>query len=164
MTNTGAGIILTRTDTVSAEPRYFLLCGKGSGIWSFSKGHGEVCDGGCPLRTAVRETQEETGLVAGADYTLLLNESQRFGKRPYWIGVVKPHAKQHMRLSAREHMIGGWFTLEEIGRLKSNVDVRAWYKKASNPNSNFRVRIERVTSLSSERKSKHSFVEECTAS
>ena len=147
MTNTGSGIVLTRLDSEGGAPRFFLLCGRSSGIWSFSKGHTEMHDEGCALRTAVRETHEETGLMVGLDYRLL-PESQRFGKRPYWIGVVKQSALGRMRLAAAEHTIGGWFTLEEIGKLKANVDVRAWYKKASNANSNFRVRLDNAAATS----------------
>jgi hypothetical protein len=136
---TGAGIILMRSD--GGTTRFFLLCGRTSGIWSFAKGHPEYCDDADLLRTAIRETYEETGLHAGHDYRFV-GDSQRFGKRPYWIGRVSPPAVRRMRLSKAEHTMGGWFTIAEISRLRTNVDVRAWAKKASNPNSNFAARLQ----------------------
>lgn len=134
----GAGIILMRCD---GPLRFFLLRGRASGIWSFPKGHPEYCDNSNLLLTAVRETYEETGLTAGTDYDFV-GESQRFGKRPYWIGRVRgPAAVSRMRLSQKEHSMGGWFTINEISQLQTNVDVRAWAKKAASPNSNFVARL-----------------------
>lgn len=161
---TGAGIILMRYDNNGT--RFFLLRGRNSGIWSFPKGHPEFCDDADLLRTAIRETYEETGLQAGCDYDFV-GDSQRFGKRPYWIGLVRPCATAHMRLSLREHSMGAWFTVSEIERLRTNVDVRAWVKKAQSPNSNFVARLEDVgiTCCSDAGElSKRSCDVECTAS
>ena len=134
----GAGIILVRTD--GQVPRFFLLRGRASGIWSFAKGHPEYCDHADLQQTAIRETYEETGLQVGVHYQIF-GAQQRFGKRPYWIGRIRPAAVSCMRLSQKEHTMGAWFTLDEIGRLRTNVDVRAWAKKASSPNSNFVARL-----------------------
>ncbi len=125
----GAGVILTRTD--GATPRFLCLQGRETGVWSFSKGRAEPCDGGAPLRTAVRETQEETGLMVGQDYTIVGN-SVRYGKRPYWVGVVAANAVQRITLAGREHVMAAWLTAEEIGRLNGNTDMRAWAKKMAN--------------------------------
>jgi 8-oxo-dGTP pyrophosphatase MutT (NUDIX family) len=120
----GAGIILVRN---TENTQYLLLKGCTSGIWSFSKGHTESIDNGSALRTAVRETQEETGLCAGVDYDIIGN-SIRFGKRPYWIGVVR--GEPTVVLSQNEHSEAQWFTREEILALNSNMDVRDWIKRS----------------------------------
>lgn len=134
----GAGILLMRLGTTSAEaPRFLLLQGRDTGIWSFSKGHPEEEDGGNPLRTAIRETREETGYEMGRDYALLSETSVRLGKRPYWIGVMSPAATGLPRLAPEEHSDCGWFTWSEVGRLPTNTDVRAWVKKAMVPTSGF---------------------------
>ena len=124
----GAGIILMRLGPTSDENEYLLLKGSATGIWSFSKGHPEVCDGCSSLRTAVRETKEETGLDAGVDYDIVGN-SIRFGKRPYWIGLVRTGAAP-VTLSPREHSTFAWKTWKEIDDLQGNGDVRAWVKKS----------------------------------
>jgi len=129
----GAGVILMFPH--KGEARYFLLCGRETGIWSFSKGHTENYDDNL-LQTAIRETFEETGLTAGADYSIE-GQSQRFGKRPYWVGIVAFSALLRMRIAPREHSIGGWFTVAEIRQLKSNADVRGWLKKVESPTSQF---------------------------
>lgn len=140
----GAGIILVRGD------KYLLLKGRSTGVWSFSKGHPEVPDNETPLRTAVRETYEETGLVAGVHYSIV-GDSIRFGKRPYWVGVMKePYAQ--VVVCRKEHSMAAWFTWEEITTLNSNTDVRQWIKKSRSPNGEFT----RLTSCS--RQETHSTV------
>ncbi len=137
-TYAGAGLILTRVD--GGMIRFLLLRGRDSGIWSFSKGHPETCDGGRPLCTAVRETLEETGLVNERDYAIFGN-SIRFGKRPYWIAVVRPDVC--LRLNPREHSEAGWFTLDEACQLNTNADVRAWTKRTG-PDTAFQALISSV--------------------
>jgi 8-oxo-dGTP pyrophosphatase MutT (NUDIX family) len=120
----GAGILLTRLDP--SGPRYLLLCGRESDIWSFPKGHPEDCDRRAPLRTAVRETCEETGYIAGRDYTIY-GSSMRFGKRPYWVGLLHADAPLQPRyLSEREHSCARWFSSDEMTCIKTNSDVRDW--------------------------------------
>lgn len=124
----GAGIILVRL--TEAGPRYLVLKGMRSGIWSFSKGHPETVDRGAPLRTAVRETFEETGYVNGRDYHIV-GDAIRFGKRPYWLGVVDDRSgAPPMKLSRTEHTEAAWLSRDEIANLESNTDVRAWARKA----------------------------------
>ena len=117
----GAGVVLVSP----CRSRYLLLKGH-SGIWSFPKGHTEFIDDNIPLRTACRETFEETGFTAGIDYTLV-GDSIRFGKRPYWVGIVNTMALP--RLAEREHEVAAWLTLAEIQALTVNTDVRDWIKK-----------------------------------
>lgn len=124
---TGAGIILTRLD--GSVPRFLCLRGRKTGVWSFSKGHPEQADEGKALRTAARETHEETGLVAGVDYTII-GASVRYGKRPYWAGLLVGDAATRIRVARKEHDMAAWFTMDEIRKLRGNTDVRAWAKKA----------------------------------
>jgi 8-oxo-dGTP pyrophosphatase MutT (NUDIX family) len=119
-------------------PRFLLLRGRDTGIWSFSKGHPEEEDAGNPMATALRETREETGYIVGRDYRLVSETSIRLGKRPYWVGIMLPGAAVRPRLAMREHSDCGWFTWSEIGRLPANADVRSWCKKAMVATSGFR--------------------------
>lgn len=135
---TGAGIILTRLDGLA--PHVLCLRGRESGVWSFSKGHPEAEDIGKPLRTAVRETYEETGLVADVDYKII-GSSVRYGKRPYWIGILQPGAHERLRVARREHDVAGWFSLEETKGLRGNTDVRAWVRKTSAADAPFHYAI-----------------------
>jgi 8-oxo-dGTP pyrophosphatase MutT (NUDIX family) len=135
ITYIGAGIILTRINNNDSEMQYLLLKGRETGVWSFSKGHPEFCDREAPLRTAVRETWEETGLVAGQDYNIM-GDSIRFGKRPYWVGMLTLNAAD-VAVCRAEHSEARWFTWEEICDLNANTDVRAWIKKSRGPNGKF---------------------------
>ena len=137
-TYVGAGIILVRYDP-EGQHRYLLLKGTTTGVWSFSKGHPEAHDKEVPLRTAVRETCEETGLVAGHDYDILGN-SIRFGKRPYWIGIMRD-VNTAVKLSNREHSEAVWYTWEEIADLSTNIDVRCWVKTAEQERGGPRIQV-----------------------
>jgi 8-oxo-dGTP pyrophosphatase MutT (NUDIX family) len=169
----GAGILLMRLGATPGEaPRFLLLRGTDTGIWSFSKGHPEAEDGGDPFRTALRETREETGYELGRDYTLVSDIAVRLGKRPYWVGLMTAATK--LRLAPSEHSDAGWFTWSEVGRLVTNTDVRAWVKKAAIPSSGFGrlmassgLGLELEPTLASEtvsRKSTHSSAPACIAS
>lgn len=132
---TGAGIILARLSD-GEEPRFLLLRGRKTGVWSFAKGRPEENDRGAPLRTAVRETYEETGFMAGKEYTLI-HKSIRFGKRAYWLGVMQPSAVYQLRIRSAEHTMAGWFTWDEVDRLQGNTDVREWAKKSRKAHGSF---------------------------
>jgi 8-oxo-dGTP pyrophosphatase MutT (NUDIX family) len=129
----GAGIILMNPENNT----FLLLKGVRTGVWSFSKGHPETGDHEAPLRTAVRETFEETGLRAGYDYNIIGN-SIRFGKRPYWLGVMK-HTDTMVTLSRTEHSAAAWMSWEEINNLNTNTntDVRCWVKKSQSDHGEF---------------------------
>jgi 8-oxo-dGTP pyrophosphatase MutT (NUDIX family) len=122
----GAGIILARRGA-GGEHQFLVLKGRKSGIWSFSKGHPEREDHESPLRTAARETFEETGLEAGFHYRIFGN-SVRFGKRPYWMGLCMTEVD--VVISRREHSAYAWLTRDEIAALRGNSDVRAWIQKS----------------------------------
>lgn len=145
----GAGIILMRPGLTIEDNEYLMLKGTDTGIWSFSKGHPEVCDGGAPLRTAVRETQEETGLEAGVDYDIV-GSSIRFGKRPYWVGVVRAEARV-VTLSSREHSDYAWSTWSAIEKLQGNSDVRSWVKKSQSAVGDFDKILTAISLLAARR-------------
>jgi len=139
ITYIGAGIVLTRISATGTQ--YLLLKGLSregrQGVWSFPKGHPEHSDLAFPLRTAVRETWEETGLLAGRDYTIM-GDSIRFGKRPYWIGIMTADSDvAEVFIRREEHSEAAWFSWEEITHLNANTDVRAWIKKSRGPNGKF---------------------------
>jgi 8-oxo-dGTP pyrophosphatase MutT (NUDIX family) len=138
----GAGIVLARPDEICGY-RFLLLRGRDTGVWSFSKGHPEREDHRSPLCTAARETFEETGLSVSDDYTIYGN-SIRFGKRPYWLGIIKPDAKE-VTLTPREHSAYAWMSWDEIGQIRGNLDVRAWIKKSRATNGEF----QRILAISS---------------
>lgn len=140
-TYVGSGVILTRI--AEGGIKILLLQGCDSGVWSFPKGHPEQEDDGSTLRTAVRETFEETGYICGRDYRIF-GDSVRYGKRPYWIGIVT--VEKNVRLAHSEHRTAGWFSIDEIRQLTTNTDVRAWIKKAGGEHSSF------VRSISSARR------------
>jgi 8-oxo-dGTP pyrophosphatase MutT (NUDIX family) len=125
----GAGIILTHHDGTAL--RFLLLEGAKTGIWSFPKGHGEKKDGYIPFRTAVRESEEETGLVAAQDFAVL-SHPFHLGNRWYWIGIVRSaEVAARVRLSPKEHCRYAWLTVSEMDTLPSNADVRSWIQKTS---------------------------------
>ena len=126
----GAGIILMRL--VDNVPQFLMLKGRRSNVWSFPKGHPETVDANSPLRTAVRETKEETGLMNGIDYTIV-GDAIRFGKRPYWLGIVQ--GEPTVRLCFHEHVEWMWATHVDIQQMESNTDVRAWIKKTMVPSN-----------------------------
>ena len=134
-TYVGAGIILAKPDAEYGH-RFLVLKGRDTGVWSFSKGHPELEDHESPLRTAARETYEETGLSVTADYTIFGN-SVRFGKRPYWLGIVRPEVTE-VTLRPREHSAYAWLTWEEITQLRGNSDMRTWVQKYRNISGEFR--------------------------
>lgn len=143
----GAGIILTRLE--NGMVRHLVLRGRGTGVWSFPKGHAECPDSGSPLRTAVRETYEETGYVCGRDYAII-GSKVRYGKRPYWLGIVVPEAANQLRLSWSEHDQAAWLTWEEIQGLgeATNTDIRCWLTKSRGNNSAWSYmmgHVERIT-------------------
>lgn len=163
----GAGVILVdlgqgqsqdqeqgQEQTQAEEPRVLLLLGRTSGVWSFSKGHPEEADRGSPLRTAVRETEEETGYLVGKDYHIM-GDSLRFGKRPYWVGVVQGEAPP-VKLARAEHSAAGWFTATEAAALNTNTDVRAWIKKSTGGFNGWTRLMDVIASLPSTRPTRSS--------
>ena len=127
----GAGILLTRwpQQVPSTGLQFLLLKGVDTGIWSFPKGHPEPIDRQKPLRTAIRETYEETGCMHGRDYWILGHHAV-YGKRPYWVGLVC--SNRGIRLRPDEHQEAQWMTLQESYAIRSqcNMDVRDWVRKS----------------------------------
>jgi 8-oxo-dGTP pyrophosphatase MutT (NUDIX family) len=128
----GAGVILVRI-VPHEEPRYLLLCGTDTNVWSFAKGHPEDIDDS-PRATAIRETFEETGYICDKDYSIC-GTSCRFGKRPYWLGLMLTN--RSVTLTEREHSRYGWFSASEIRDLNTNYDVRQWVQRIQSDQNTF---------------------------
>jgi len=132
----GAGVILFRfrsgpsSGAATSDPEFLLLKGRDTGVWSFPKGHPENEDNDEALRTATRETFEETGYIYDKDYHIC-GGSIRFGKRPYWVGYLTTN--REVRLTSREHQTYGWFTRAELAEsgISANLDVRGWLRRSS---------------------------------
>lgn len=69
----GAGVVLFRRNRFTGRPVYLLLRSRWGRKWSFPKGH--LDSGETPLRGALRETEEETGL--GDDSIVLVGNFRR---------------------------------------------------------------------------------------
>lgn len=159
--NTGAGVILTRIRNDGIY-EVLLLEGAESGIWSFSKGHPELTDRRALLRTAARETYEETGYICGQDYTIV-GPSSRVGKHPYWVGIT--NGQKQPELKEREHRSWAWMTRAEVAALPDttiNTDVRAWLRRTRSNDGWFSQTL--VASGCGPRNSMHWISQECIAS
>ena len=116
-TNERAGIILNYKD------RYLLVQNKFSFRWSFTKGHVEPFDIDL-LETAQREVKEESGYLETIHYTIDDTEPRMYGKSTYWTGTVI-HADPP-KLKEDEHLGFGWFTKDEMRKLKTTMDISEW--------------------------------------
>ena len=112
-----AGIILNYKD------RYLLVQNKLSFRWSFTKGHVEPFDVEL-LETAQREVKEESGYLEHEQYTIDDTEPKVYGKSTYWTGtVICPDTP---KLKEDEHLGFGWFTKDEMRKLKTTTDISEW--------------------------------------
>lgn len=116
-TNERAGIILNYKD------RYLLVQNKFSFRWSFTKGHVEPFDIDL-LETAQREVKEESGYLETIHYTIDDTEPRMYGKSTYWTGTVI--CPDPPKLKEDEHLGFGWFTKEEMRKLKTTTDISDW--------------------------------------
>jgi len=112
-----AGIILNYKD------RYLLVQNKFSFRWSFTKGHVEPFDVNL-LETAQREVKEESGYLETIHYTIDDTEPRMYGKSTYWTGTVIN--ADPPKLKEDEHLGFGWFTKEEMRKLKTTSDISEW--------------------------------------
>ena len=113
-----AGFVLTR-EGPAGEPEYLLLVNRRDGMPGLPKGHAEP--GEDDLRTALRETEEETGLTdLDVDPWFVREIAYRVRKHgePRWKTVVYLRAglrSGEVRLS-HEHTAFSWLPLEEVLR------------------------------------------------
>jgi len=112
-----AGIILNYKD------RYLLVQNKFSFRWSFTKGHVEPFDVDL-LETAQREVKEESGYLETIHYTIDDTEPCMYGKSTYWTGTVIN--ADPPKLKEDEHLGFGWFTKDEMRKLKTTTDISEW--------------------------------------
>ena len=112
-----AGIILNYKD------RYLLVQNKLSFRWSFTKGHVEPFDVDL-LETAQREVKEESGYLEHKQYTIDDTEPRMYGKSTYWTATVI--CPDPPKLKEDEHLGFGWFTKDEMRKLKTTTDISDW--------------------------------------
>ena len=112
-----AGIILNYKD------RYLLVQNKFSFRWSFTKGHVEPFDVDL-LETAQREVKEESGYLETIHYKIDDTEPRMYGKSTYWTGTVIN--ADPPKLKEDEHLGFGWFTKDEMRKLKTTTDISEW--------------------------------------
>ena len=122
----GAGLII-----VSPDVSKVLLVKGPTGKWSFPKGHRNRRDRrdttNIDLNTATRETREETGLdptsykICSDEFKL--NGTPRFYKF-FYAQVISSDVT--LRKPNREILDLGWFSLNTIKTLDTNLYLRAW--------------------------------------
>ena len=113
-----AGMIVFRLNFQKQIEYLMMQTSYGINHWTPPKGH--LDEGETDLQAAIRETEEEAGLMKGSDYELIDEKQtveanyEAFGKPKrvvYWIAQLKPEARQ-VRLS-HEHKAFKWATLSE---------------------------------------------------
>ena len=122
----GAGLII-----VSPDLSKVLLVKGPTGKWSFPKGHRTRRDRrnttNIDLHTAMRETCEETGLDSTAykicSHEFKLSGTPRFYK--FFYAQVRS-SDVTLRKPNREIIDLGWFSLDIIKTLDTNLYLRAW--------------------------------------
>jgi 8-oxo-dGTP pyrophosphatase MutT (NUDIX family) len=118
----GAGVQIMNGDTV------LLVQNLGSGNWGFPKGHREAFDTSW-RETAVREVQEETGLVEGDHYVICSDEPDLWGRRPYWTATAIEMGP--LRINTSEHRAVEWVPVSMLSMYKKNYDLSDWNAQGS---------------------------------
>lgn len=123
----GAGLIL-----INSHGDVLLVRDTRSNRLGFPKGHPEKRDENSPLKTAIRECWEETGLVCGNDYKLDGNKPKRIGKRLYFSGICWRETFLSANVNKKEISEIVWCSLIKLGESlenELNSDLRCWLKK-----------------------------------
>jgi 8-oxo-dGTP pyrophosphatase MutT (NUDIX family) len=94
----GAGIILQ-----NPYKEVLIVRDKRSGKWSFPKGKVESYDKNTPLNTAMRECEEETGLLEGRDYTFTESTPAFvYFDRFYYLAAIHSDAEARIHIDGEE--------------------------------------------------------------
>ena len=133
-----AGILLYRDGAIETE--VFLVLhggpfwvGKDAGAWSIPKG--EFDDSETPLQAAMREFQEETGILPHnpllfQTYDLPANTSDGAGARHFFLSVFRVEADAlSVAIAADDAADIGWYTADEIFGLPIPDSVRECVEK-----------------------------------
>jgi len=113
------GIVCTR---VGSDIYYALVQGRQTGKWSFPKGHAN--EGEEPLKCALREIEEETGLTG------LVEDNRVCGKvgYGYYFLFVLPEKVELKAVDTKEIMETAWVTVEEMHEMNVNADVMSFLR------------------------------------
>ena len=111
------GIVCTRVET---EIYYALVQGRQTGKWSFPKGHAN--EGEEPLKCALREIEEETGLTG------LVEENRVCGKVGYgnYFLFILPSMVPLKAVDTKEIMATAWVSVEQMHEMNVNADVHSF--------------------------------------
>lgn len=141
-----AGVILTRTFQKDGKDEIQFLILKGNntydsiGKWGFPKGHMEPIDENDPIKTALRELEEETNIIIAREavdskntfkidhdtlifYYIDLKKNSLLVKIPEVLSVVDPEEIVQIK----------WATKQEIMRIPEkdkNSPMRQWLKRS----------------------------------
>ena len=99
---------------------YALVQGRQTGKWSFPKGHAN--EGEEPLKCALREIEEETGLTG------LVEENRVCGKVGYgnYFLFILPSMVELKAVDTKEIMATAWVSVEQMHEMNVNADVHSF--------------------------------------
>jgi hypothetical protein len=140
----GAGLILIQP-SADGPSRILMLKTRAEGAWCFIKGSYAPEDKGYSLMTAVRKTRGITGLECDRDYQIV-GRKIRFGKRQYWVGVMRRDVAPYIRPRVHKYSNARWMDTVAITGLPAEAgvasgDVRAWTQKGRSPNGLFQKTV-----------------------
>lgn len=100
--------------------------------WSFPKGGEEPEDNGNLFNTAIRETQEECGLIQGRDYSVLAVPPIRLGDNTYYFATAAPQAAERIVLEEGKMTGARWLDPANPGLPDKalNNGVRLYIRRA----------------------------------
>ena len=128
---TAYGFILA--SIVDGEPRYLLMRSASHGTWGAPKGHAE--EGEEPFETALRETEEETGIASpnvidgferSYDYEVDTERGTYLKHVTYWLATV-PEPKH---TPSSEHDKSDWYDLDTVLELLQYEQMKQVFREA----------------------------------
>jgi len=107
------------------QSRYLVVLGRKAMKWGFPKGHPEP--GEDPLVCALREGKEETGIDFDASRAVPVCLATG-----YYYRIRTPIIPRPSPLDTAEVVECRWMTLEELRRVKTNIDLSTFLRSFRN--------------------------------